>query len=244
VTPCPACGAQPLPDARFCAECGAPLGGAVEERRLHDPSRLGKVAIGLVAGVLVADFAGLALHASRMLEARQILHGELVTPATLRAADHRLTAVTAIRELLYVVAGIVLIAWLWRCYRNARAVSGSTDYGIPWAIFGWIVPIASLFMPLLVVRDALARSLRPDEDAAPVPTVVPVWWALYLGSVLAGLVLRVSWPRADTAHQLERLDAAWVGVDLVRIAAAAATIAVILELTRRQRRWRAADRAA
>jgi hypothetical protein len=83
--------------------------------------------------------------------------------------------------------------WLRRCYRNARALTGATQHATAWAIWGWIVPVVSLVMPLLVVRDAFARSRRFHEAAAPVPAAVGWWWGLVIGSVVAGALADSTW---------------------------------------------------
>ena len=178
----------------------------------------------------------MVLHASRSLEARRYAQGDVMSGGQIAILGHWERAVGGLTLLLLLAAGVAVIVWLRRCYHNARALTGATQHATAWAIWGWIVPVVSLVMPLLVVRDAFARSRRFHEAAAPVPAAVGWWWGLVIGSLVAGAVAESTWPVIRSVVDLEHLEAAWAGVGVLRIAAGLVGIAIGAELTRRQRR--------
>ncbi|MFK3983387.1 DUF4328 domain-containing protein [Micromonospora sp. NPDC050397] len=92
--------------------------------------------------------------------------------------------VEALAQLAYLVpfaaAGVLVIVWGYRARANLDAFPGATTtLGKGWAIAGWLVPIANLFMPARlmagIARDSLWRSTTP--------ALVRIWfggWLLYL----------------------------------------------------------------
>lgn len=59
MSPCPACGAAPRPDARFCAACGHPLGLAPDDPRLADLRAAAQGALAAARATLHARLAAL-----------------------------------------------------------------------------------------------------------------------------------------------------------------------------------------
>jgi hypothetical protein len=87
------------------------------------------------------------------------------------------------------VAGVVVITWLWRARANA-ALQSTTPQRLPagWVIAGWLVPIASLGVPMVVVSDVVRASTGGSTGATAVPVedrlrrIVPIWWTTWLGA--------------------------------------------------------------
>lgn len=73
---------------------------------------------------------------------------------------------------LLLVTGILWMVWQHRAHANLNALQRA--YYRPGAIWWWIVPVATLFMPFLAIRElAQASSDRP--------TLRRWWWGTYIG---------------------------------------------------------------
>jgi hypothetical protein len=98
-----------------------------------------------------------------------------------------LAAATGI-VLLYPVCGVIVMIWTFRVHRNARRMTGSLQRSDHWAWAGWVVPIASLFVPYRIIADVYRRHragpLPPGVRQEPVPVGFRVWWGLWLASLV------------------------------------------------------------
>ncbi|WP_159372878.1 DUF4328 domain-containing protein [Nocardia caishijiensis] len=94
--------------------------------------------------------------------------------------------------LVMLVVFIVLVGWMLRTQRNARTVSPVSHHlSAPWAFWGWVVPVVSLWFPPLFLHD-IAKASNPQQRGTP---LVPLWWIAWLTAWLtfwAGTVLTTS----------------------------------------------------
>lgn len=121
----------------------------------------------------------------------------VVLLATWPAPDEALTnSVLAFSEAIAVsdpwltyIAGFFFIYWLWSVIRTNRARGRKGRYGPGWSLAAFFIPIASLFMPYIVMQEAYSESdpSRPSEGAG----WVGAWWGLYLGSTVGAIIVRV-----------------------------------------------------
>ncbi|MDI1460442.1 DUF4328 domain-containing protein [Catellatospora sp. KI3] len=75
------------------------------------------------------------------------------------------------------VAGVLVIVWLWRARKNLDAFPGaSADLGAGWAIGGWFTPIANFVIPCRLMLQVARESVHRRW----VGPVVAVWWAAFL----------------------------------------------------------------
>jgi hypothetical protein len=89
---------------------------------------------------------------------------------------------------LGLLAGAVaVVLWLRRARANAEALSPAPHrLGAGWAVAGWVVPVASYFVPFVVVSDVV-RASAPGGRA---PTVLRVWWASWVAACLGQLLVQ------------------------------------------------------
>ena len=92
-----------------------------------------------------------------------------------------------IRAVPIAVATVALLAWLYQAFRGLR---GRTRHSASMAVTGWLVPIANLWMPALVLRDAWRATV--GRGAAVVWAWMVVWWVAVGVSVLSGLGLHLA----------------------------------------------------
>jgi hypothetical protein len=155
-------------------------------------------AIASLAVVIVCDLARLAV---------------LYLPADRRYAwldlGSRLVFAVALLSTI-----ITFLYWLYVALRNLVRWGLRPRWGPGWAIGSWLIPVADLVLPLLVVREAARRSGSGRGGTA----LVVVWWVVFLAGEGLG--------------DFSGLDAA-VTVPLY-VAAAALAIAVVAHITRLQ----------
>jgi Domain of unknown function (DUF4328)/Protein of unknown function (DUF2510) len=145
-------------------------------------------------------------------------------------------------------AVLVLFAiWGWRSATNARALGrAGARLGPVWAVVGWLIPVAWLVLPYIVIQD-LWRSSAPAAARGsrwrrlPGSNLVRGWWAVHVaGSLLGGAAL--VWALTGG------LDADGTGTVLraghaVAAAGALLAILVVREVTERQSAQQEADPA-
>jgi len=115
---------------------------------------------------------------------------------------------------------ITFLWWLYVALRNLHRWGLRPRWGPGWAVGSWLIPVADLVLPLLVVREAARRSGSGRGGSA----LVLVWWVVFLAGEGLG--------------DFSTLAAA-VTVP-VFIAAAALAIAVVAHITGLQVRHHAA----
>ncbi|WP_327639663.1 DUF4328 domain-containing protein [Kribbella sp. NBC_00482] len=114
--------------------------------------------------------------------------------AALNDAD-RLNRLGSLANLLaYLLAGVLVIVWLWRVRANAHFFSDAPHRRRRgWVIGGWMVPIISFWFPVQVVDDVVRASSHyvwPRDgslQAAPQAKVVRRWWGTFLGMNITSL---------------------------------------------------------
>ncbi len=87
---------------------------------------------------------------------------------------------------LWLVVAVLFLMWVYRLSANLRTFSGHVMEHTPgWAVGWFFVPIAFLFKPYQVMKEAWQVSHGRETTR---PTLVGWWWFLYLASNLIGRV--------------------------------------------------------
>ena len=164
---------------------------ATPARTRWRPARLAVTALALWAGIdLLRTTVAVGDYEERITV---VTHGDVdVPPAwlayyTLDGLLPRGAAVTSVVDRLWIlgllVAVAAFIAWLYRARREAERLGGAPVWAPWWAVGGWLVPVANLVLPYLVVRD-VRRASGPGPHAP-----VGRWWASALVTLLIHLVI-------------------------------------------------------
>ncbi|MEU9116472.1 DUF4328 domain-containing protein [Streptomyces sp. NPDC048483] len=95
--------------------------------------------------------------------------------------------------LVWLVAGVAFLAWLWRTRVNGELMSGADAHrrSRAWVVGAWVSPVINLWYPYQVVSDIWQASAprRPASVA-----LVNAWWASFLA---ANLVKPIQWRAAS-----------------------------------------------
>jgi hypothetical protein len=133
------------------------------------------------------------------------------------AAIHDLIGLLEV--LLWVGQLAVTGTWLLRVRQNAKAIwPERVDHAAAWAYLGWIVPIASLFMPKQIV-DQLWRITADATDDESSAGSTSLWWAGWLVlSIVRGVDSRIGGihPRLEVAVAVLSCAALLLWIPVVR----------------------------
>ncbi|MFC9898032.1 DUF4328 domain-containing protein [Nocardia sp. NPDC127579] len=84
------------------------------------------------------------------------------------------------------VAGLLLLFWLWRARANAELLCTARHrFGRGWVIGAWFTPAASFVLPPIIVSDIVRASdpatpaNRPTLQGVPGGGLVWAWWAVW-----------------------------------------------------------------
>jgi heme/copper-type cytochrome/quinol oxidase subunit 2 len=101
--------------------------------------------------------------------------------------------------LVFIVAGFLILRWVYRVNKNAHLLSHHVTMSPGWNVGFFFIPIALLWKPFEGVRQSWQASARPeDPEAEPVPDLLRWWWGFWLASTVIGNIsFRLSL-RADT----------------------------------------------
>jgi hypothetical protein len=82
--------------------------------------------------------------------------------------------------LAMLLTGIVYLRWLWQMRVNAEAFRPDGHrLKRGWTTGAWLLPLASLVLPLIIMSDIWAAS-RPAGQPRRVSALLITWWLLFL----------------------------------------------------------------
>ncbi len=215
---CPLCWAVADLRQPFCGACGMSLEGARHKalvdgyfgswgdpggtgRRWRRPGRLSAMAR---ASLVVVAALSIAVVVAAVVQ----LSGTPISMSSVRLDARGYTtwggrlAVASVSAL--VVAGLLLVLWTRRSYRNLAALGVSgLRLRTGWATASWFIPFVNLVLPKEVVDD-LWRASDPESPPLTstwrlrtVPFWINVWWIAVLGSGV--LLCAAQWLPVDAA---------------------------------------------
>jgi len=150
------------------------------------------------------------------------------------AVEDRWGLSASIELIMYLVIGVIWVVWMWRLYRNVEALGRRRKHSIHWCIWGWVIPIGSLWIPRMITGDIWRKSDPSDlaDPAARVPWIYNLWWGLFLVTVFVSRGIGFDEP-ATTAAWIDRVSA-YIWLDGLGIILAFVSIFVVRDLTNRQ----------
>ncbi len=121
---------------------------------------------------------------------------------------------------LYIATAVVFCMWVHRANRNARALGAvGMNFTPGWAVGWFFIPIMNLWKPFQAMREIWHASDNPNvvpEERA--PTLVSIWWTLWLlTNFLGQMTLRLAL-RAETESELLTSEVLSLSSDLTDIA--------------------------
>ncbi|MER7533410.1 DUF4328 domain-containing protein [Streptomyces sp. NPDC097704] len=198
---------------------------------LKNPSGLAKAVVVLLAGNIVFDVL-LGLIDVRGLAAE---NGTYFDPAVIGGVD--LYVAYSMAFTLWFATAVVFIIWFHRLRKNAEVWARDLQGRTPgWAIGGWFIPIANLWIPQGIAAD-IWRASRWEPSAADAKgemTLLNSWWAVWVADTVVDRIASqlYKWAETPEAYDTATLwSLASYGLDIV---AAVLAIRFVRRLTSMQ----------
>ncbi|WP_405856897.1 DUF4328 domain-containing protein [Streptomyces sp. NBC_00090] len=142
----------------------------------------------------------------------------------------------SVAATLYGATAIVFIIWFHRLRRNAEVWAGDLSRRPGWAIGGWFIPIANLWIPRGVAVD-IWRASRWQPYAADGRgelALLNSWWTVWVAGAVVNRIAVLLYRRAETVDALATATAWSLAGYLLDAAAAVLAILFVRRLTSMQ----------
>lgn len=141
------------------------------------------------------DASPVAAWARRLLWLQAALSGLAIAFVWMRDFEPKETgqaeaALLIVQFLLFIVAAIVALRWIYLASANARALGAQDMMVSPgWAVGWFFVPLMNLVMPYMMMRELWKASAKPgDWQIEPSPAAILLWWILWVASGVTGVI--------------------------------------------------------
>ncbi|MCZ6749577.1 MAG: DUF4328 domain-containing protein [bacterium] len=153
----------------------------------------------------------------------------------LTESDTRQVTIAGMQVVMYAVAAIAFLLWVYRANRQVRVLGAAGLRFTPgWAVGWWFVPVMNLFRPYQVVKEvwlASAPGAVPEggEDwkQGRAPGLLGWWWGLVILEWVVGRISMQLSVQADTLDALLAASQATLAVDLLDLVLTALAILVV-----------------
>src|SRR5581483_11538091 len=89
-------------------------------------------------------------------------------------------------QAMIVVAGVLVIAWMWLTLRNHKYFPQPLhNMGPGWAVGAWVIPVANVFLPFRV----MSQIAREDLNGRWARWAVAAWWTCFVGAQAIGVLV-------------------------------------------------------
>jgi hypothetical protein len=154
-----------------------------------------------------------------------------------RSNDHLIQTLGQAHWVSIALAAGAFVGWLFQVRRNAAIIDDTHHrWGMPWLVFGWVVPIAFLWIPRQIVGEIWETSAPTDpiRGRKPGTGLVSLWWAFYLIAFPISNVITQAFDGSSSIDALRVHSFLVAALSLTGIIAAAAAIAVVWRISRFQ----------
>lgn len=160
----------------------------------RDPTVLTRALVMLLWIIIAADAAGIVSSGLTVMLLESIQQHAYASIEAARADalanDARQHLIGTLQIILAIVTAIAFFCWVYRANANARQLGAAgMDSSPGWAVGSFFIPLMNLWMPYRAMREIWQASAAPgDWKNHPGGVIVPVWWAFFLLSSVAGQV--------------------------------------------------------
>jgi magnesium-transporting ATPase (P-type) len=115
-----------------------------------------------------------------------ISKGESLTTQAAEANDLRHTMVLLLYYLLLIGSVVSFAIWFYRAHLNYHTRSKVCTFSKSWAFWGWVVPIASLFIPYKIMsemyEDIKQNLIEKSKEltSTNMSLLIGWWWAMWI----------------------------------------------------------------
>lgn len=117
--------------------------------------------------------------------------------------DIRQGILTLLATLMFFISGVTLLRWVYFSAQNALVMNPDEMHYTPgWAIAWFLIPVASIWMPILVVRRLFSGSTTEAAGVAQKTFPVVTWWLQYL---ISSSLITLSNRQMESAEAMEEI---------------------------------------
>lgn len=170
--------------------------------------KLANVVMWIMWLVLSTQLLGMLSHYMQYNLLTSALNGETVTTQMAEDNDFRHTLIMVIHYLAFITSAILFAIWFYRGYKNYHTRFKHPSYQKSWAIWGWVVPIASLFIPYKIMKEMYEDSKKKlvefseDYSFINMTSLITIWWTLW---ILANFITNIVSKFFDDEETLQGL---------------------------------------
>ncbi|MCP5028462.1 MAG: DUF4328 domain-containing protein [Actinomycetia bacterium] len=96
-------------------------------------------------------------------------------------AEESFLASGPLHLVLLLAASVVTVTWLYRMAKNTESLRlAPLEHTPKWAVWGWVVPILSLFRPYQMIGQTWRASASPTQTYEQLTRLAPWWWGTFL----------------------------------------------------------------
>ncbi len=169
----------------------------------------------------------------------QFQAGAYSSDAVLKVAnenDSRQQLVAIAYLLVFVVSVVVIAQWIISANKNARVLGAEgMEFTPGWAVGWYFIPFAHLWKPYQAMREIWkASDPRESWQQNVIPTILPLWWFLWIASIVIGQASFRMSMRAEEIHELIDLSILNQVFDVAEIPLALVFLALVNSVHERQ----------
>lgn len=199
----------------------------------------------LFSASIVTGLIAVSFDVSRVVLVARVSHGEQITRNEAETSDAFQRNIALIQAGLYVVAGVVFLAWLYRAYKNVNAFGAESLTSSPGsALISFFVPMLNLYLPAVAVSE-LWKASDPAITAGEAwqqarhSRLVIIWWLVILAWGIARVIQSIFRLRLDplgrvTFDYYMRLAQTDVVLDAFFAVSALLSLMLVYRINRRQ----------
>jgi hypothetical protein len=138
-----------------------------------------------------------------------------------------LKPIVVLSRILFAATVVLFLIWFFDARVSAESSGWEQRRARAWTFWGWLIPIADLWIPFQIMGD-IWRAHLPPQRRAKVAWLPAIWWASWL---LTGVL---SWDQAASANYGLQLAHNWGSFFLFAVAASA--LMIIIQAVSHQQR--------
>ncbi|MBT2367774.1 DUF4328 domain-containing protein [Streptomyces sp. ISL-10] len=206
---------------------------------LRSPVGLGRAVAVLLLLVAVSDIAAMVAALNLRRLAGFIAAADFIgySDEDAELADALMVGTSLVQVIAYLATVVVFIVWFHRVRTNADVFAPDLlRRGRGWAIGGWFIPFAGLWIPRGIAADVWTAS-RTDPyagDEHEPRTLVNIWWAAFVASMLCTRYAEQRYEKAETAEEIISATEKLLVSNTLEIVAAVLAILFVRRLTHMQ----------
>ncbi len=180
----------------------------IPSKKIRPNAKRAAIASTMIWAVLTIDLFSIISNYFQYELLQDLNNGIDVMDDQLTANDLRVSLISLLYLIAYIISAVTFIQWFRRAYNNLAART-RINHSEGWAAGGWFVPILCLFRPYQIMKELFEKTdkLIKNKDGLAVKTnqqtLIGVWWALW---ILVGYIGNYSFKLLFKSDTIENLS--------------------------------------